>query len=130
MMQDTSRNRQIVLDFYEAALNEKNAEKARAFLGNKYIQHNPHVADGPDGLLRLVQFRREKFPQGRNEVKRVIADGDIVALQVHSVLIPGTPGRKIVDIFRVEDSKVVEHWDVIQEIPEELYPPIHDNGWF
>jgi predicted SnoaL-like aldol condensation-catalyzing enzyme len=129
-MPDTSKNRQIVLDFYEAALNEKDAEKASKFMGEKYIQHNPHVADGPEGLIRMIKFRREKFPQGRNEVKRVIADGDIVALQVHSVLIPGTPGRKIVDIFRVENDKVVEHWDVIQPIDDELYPPIHDNGWF
>ena len=129
-MQDTMQNRKLVLDFYEAALNEKNVEKARTFLGDKYIQHNPHVPEGPDSFLRFVQFRHDKFPKGRNEVKMVIADGDLVALQVHSVLVPGTPGRKIVDIFRVEGNKVVEHWDVIQEIPEELFPPINDNGLF
>jgi predicted SnoaL-like aldol condensation-catalyzing enzyme len=129
-MKDTTQIRKLVLDFYEAALNEKNVEKTRKFLGEKYIQHNPHVAEGPEGLLRLVQFRHDKFPQGRNEVKRVIAEGDLVTLQVHSVLVPGTPGRKIVDIFRVENNKVVEHWDVIQEITEELYPPINDNGPF
>ena len=106
-MTDTTRIRELVLAFYEAALNEKNVEKAKKFLGDKYIQHNPHVVEGPEGLLRLVQFRRDKFPKGRNEVKMVIAEGDLVALQVHSVLVPGTPGRKIVDIFRVEGDKVV-----------------------
>jgi len=60
----------------------------------------------------------------------VIAEGDLVALQVHSVLVPGTPGRKIIDIFKVEDNKVVEHWDAIQEITEELFPPINGNGLF
>jgi predicted SnoaL-like aldol condensation-catalyzing enzyme len=129
-MKDNQKIRQLVLDFYEAALNEKNAEKARSFLGEKYIQHNANVPDGPEGLMRLVKFRKEKFPEGRNEVKRVIADGDIVALHVHSVLVPGTPGRRIVDIFRVENNKVVEHWDVIQEIPQDLYAPINDNGLF
>jgi predicted SnoaL-like aldol condensation-catalyzing enzyme len=129
-MTDTTRIRELVLAFYEAALNEKNVEKTKKFLGDKYIQHNPHVAEGPEGLLRLVQFRRDKFPKGRNEVKMVIAEGDLVALQVHSVLVPGTPGRKIVDIFRVEGNKVVEHWDAVQEITEELYPPINDNGLF
>jgi predicted SnoaL-like aldol condensation-catalyzing enzyme len=129
-MKDNQKIRQLVLDFYEAGLNEKNAEKARKFLGEKYIQHNPNVLDGPEGFMRFVKFRREKFPQGRNEVKMVIADGDIVALHVHSVLVPGTPGRNLVDIFRVEDNKVVEHWDVIQEIPHALFPPINDNGLF
>lgn len=129
-MNDTQQNRKLVLDFYEAALNEKNVEKAKTFLGDKYVQHNPHVPEGPEGLLRLVRFRRDKFPKGRNEVKMIIAEGDLVALHVHSVLVPGTPGRKIVDIFRVEGNKVVEHWDVIQEIPEELFPPINDNGLF
>jgi predicted SnoaL-like aldol condensation-catalyzing enzyme len=129
-MKDTNEARKIVLDFYETALNEKNVDKARTYLGEKYIQHNPHVPEGPEGLMRLVRFRREKFPQGRNEVKMVIADGDIVALFVHSVLIPGTPGRKIVDIFRVENKKVVEHWDVIENLTEDLYAPINDNGPF
>jgi predicted SnoaL-like aldol condensation-catalyzing enzyme len=122
--------RDLVLAFYEAALNEKDVGKASEFLGDAYIQHNPAVADGPEGLLRLVRFRRERFPHSRNEVKMVIAEGDLVALHVHSVLVPGTPGRNIVDIFRVDGDKVVEHWDVIQDIPEALFPPLNDNGLF
>jgi predicted SnoaL-like aldol condensation-catalyzing enzyme len=122
--------RDIVLAFYDAALNQKDVEKAKLYLGDTYIQHNPHVPDGPEGLFRFVRFRRESYPSARNEVKRVIAEGDLVALHVHSVVVPGTPGRRIVDIFRVEDGKVVEHWDVIQAIPEELFPPINDNGLF
>ena len=92
--------RDLVLDFYEAALNEHNVEKARTFLGDTYIQHNPAVADGPEGVLRFVRFLADRFPQSRNAVKMVIAEGDLVALRVHSVRVPGTPGRKIVDIFR------------------------------
>ena len=122
--------REVVLAFYEAALNAKDVEEAKKFLGDVYIQHNPAVADGPEGLLRFVRFRRERFPESHSEVKRVIAEGDLVVLHVHSVLVPGTPGRNIVDIFRVEGGKVVEHWDVIQHIPEELFPPLNDNGLF
>jgi predicted SnoaL-like aldol condensation-catalyzing enzyme len=122
--------RDIVLAFYEAALNEKNVEKTKEFLGDTYIQHNPHVADGPEGLLRLVQDRHDRFPNARNQVKRVISEGDLVALHVHSVVLPGKPGRSIVDIFRVEGDKVVEHWDAVQDIPEEIYPPLNDNGLF
>ncbi len=130
MADDNLSAREIVLAFYEAALNEKDIDKAKRYLGDTYIQHNPHVPDGPEGLFRFIQFRRDRYPSARNEVKRVIAEGDLVALHVHSVVIPGTPGRQIVDIFRVEDGKVVEHWDVIQEIPVELFPPINDGGLF
>jgi predicted SnoaL-like aldol condensation-catalyzing enzyme len=122
--------RDLVLAFYEAGLNEKSAEKAAKFLGDVYIQHNPLVADGPEAFLRFVQFLAERFPQSRNEVKMVIAEKDLVALHVHSVRVPGTRGRHIVDIFRVQGGKVVEHWDVIQEIPEQLFPPLNDNGLF
>jgi predicted SnoaL-like aldol condensation-catalyzing enzyme len=127
---DNLSAREIVLAFYEAALNEKDVDKAKRYLGDTYIQHNPRVPDGPEGLFRFIRFRRDRYPSARNEVKRVIAEGDLVALHVHSVVIPGTPGRQIVDIFRVENGKVVEHWDVIQEIPVELFPPINDNGLF
>lgn len=130
MTESTRSPRDLVLAFYEAALNEKDADKAKQFLADTYIQHNPAVADGPEGLLRFVRFRREHFPDSRNEIKRVIAEGDLVVLHVHSVLVPGTPGRQIVDIFRVDGDKVVEHWDVIQHIPEALFPPLNDNGLF
>lgn len=83
-----------------------------AYLGDRYVRHNPWVLDGPEGF------------------RRVIAEGDLVVLPVHSVRTPGTPGEAIVDIFRVEDAKVVEHWDVIQDIPEPLYPPTNPNSLF
>jgi predicted SnoaL-like aldol condensation-catalyzing enzyme len=122
--------REIVLAFYEAALNEKDPEKAATFLGPTYTQHNPNIADGPEAFLKFVRFRRDNFPQSHSTIHHVIAEGDLVALHIHSVLVPGTPGRHIVDIFRVEDGKVVEHWDVIQDIPVQLFPPLNDNGLF
>ena len=122
-------NKELVLDFYEK-YNNRDVEGVMAYLGETYIQHNPWVADGPAAFRRFVTYLRENYPDGRNEVKRVIADGDLVALHVHSRRVPGEEGRAIVDIFRVEDGKVVEHWVVIQPIPKEIYPPINDNGYF
>jgi predicted SnoaL-like aldol condensation-catalyzing enzyme len=128
---DTTRSpRDIVVAFYEAALNEKDPEKAAAFLGSTYTQHNPNITDGPEALLRFVKFRRDNFAQSHSTIHQVIAEGNLVALHIHSVLVPGTPGRHIVDIFRVEGDKVVEHWDVIQEIPVQVFPPLNDNGLF
>ena len=70
---------------------------------------------------------KEKFPNSRSEIKRVIAEGDLVVLHVHSVREPGQRGRAIVDMFRLENGKIVEHWDVIQDIPEK---PANDNTMF
>src|SRR5262245_49789297 len=81
----TEANKQTVLAFYEAALNKKDADAAVRHLGPKYVQHNPSAADGAEGLKAFIQFLRDKFPQSRSEVKRVIAEGDHVVLHVHSV---------------------------------------------
>jgi predicted SnoaL-like aldol condensation-catalyzing enzyme len=124
---DLEANKKIVVDFYNLALNQKDFDAASKYLGPPYIQHNPTAPDGAEGLKRLVALLKEKFPNSRNEINRVIAEGDIVVLHVHSVREPGQRGRAIVDIFRVENGKVVEHWDVIQDVPEK---PANDNTMF
>lgn len=112
-------NKKVVREFYEKALNEKNFDAASKYLGAKYVQHNPRAADGAEGLKTYLQFLRDKFPKSRSEIKRVFADGDHVILHVHAVREPGTPGQAIIDIFRVVDGKIVEHWDAIQDVPEQ-----------
>ena len=79
------------------------------------------------GFKRLIAFLKEKFPNSRSEIKRVIAEGDIVVLHVHSVREPGQRGRAIVDMFRLENGKIVEHWDVKQDIPDRT---ANKNGMF
>jgi predicted SnoaL-like aldol condensation-catalyzing enzyme len=124
---DLEANKKIVVDFYEKALNQKDFDAAAKYFGPRYTQHNPTGADGPQGLKNLVTFLKEKFPQSHNEIKRVIAEGDLVVLHVHSVRTPGERGRAIVDIFKVENGKIVEHWDVIQDVPEKS---ANDNTMF
>jgi len=58
------------------------------------------------------------FPELRMEPKRIIAEGDLVVLHSHLILKPGDRGTAVVDIFRLENGKIVEHWDVVQEVPE------------
>ncbi|MBH5367457.1 nuclear transport factor 2 family protein [Bradyrhizobium glycinis] len=120
-------NRQTVLAFYEKGLNQKDADAALAYVGNRYVQHNPTAPDGPDGFRKFIGFLREKFPNSRSEIKRSFAEGGFVILHVHSVREPGTRGRAIVDIFKLENGKIVEHWDVVQEIPEN---PANGNTMF
>ena len=101
-------NKKIVVDFYDKAL-------------------NPNAPDGPDGLKGFIQFLKEKFPNSRSEIKRVFADGDYVIVHVHAVREPGTRGNAVVDIFKLENGKVVEHWDVVQPIPDKA---ANNNGMF
>src|SRR5258708_37644717 len=124
---DLAANKQAVVAFYEAAINQKDFVAASQYLGPRYTQHNPGAKDGPEGLKGFLAFLREKFPQSHSDIKRVFADGDFVILHVHAVREPGTRGAAIVDIFKLEDGKIVEHWDVRQDVPE---TPANNNGMF
>jgi predicted SnoaL-like aldol condensation-catalyzing enzyme len=124
---DAETNKKVVLDFYEKGLNQKNFEAAAQHFGPRYIQHNPNAPDGIEGFKAFIAMRKEKFPNARSEIKRVFAEGDFVILHVHGVREPGERGVAIVDIFRLEKGKIVEHWDVVQPIPEQ---PANDNGMF
>jgi predicted SnoaL-like aldol condensation-catalyzing enzyme len=112
------RNKQIAIAFYNAALNDKDWEKTKSFIGNRYVQHNLNAIDGPEGLRAHIEFLKKEFPNNRGEIKRALADGDLVALHIHNRRSPELRGNAVVDIFRIENGKVVEHWDVVQAIPE------------
>ena len=117
--QQMEANKKTVLEFYDLAINKKDFDAASKFIGPRYVQHNPRAADGPEGLKAFLAFLREKFPDYHSEIKRVFADGDYVIVHVHNVPTPGNRGAAIIDIFKLENGKVVEHWDVRQEIPEQ-----------
>jgi predicted SnoaL-like aldol condensation-catalyzing enzyme len=127
LAQNLEANKRNVVEFYNQALNEKNFDAASKYLGARYIQHNPTAPDGAEGLKGFIGFLRDKFPNSRSEIKRVFAEGDYVIVHVHSVREPGTRGRAIVDIFRLENGKIVEHWDVVQDLPEKA---ANSNGMF
>ena len=124
---DPEANKKVVLDFYEKGLNQKDLDAAAQHFGPRYIQHNPGAPDGIEGFKGFLAFLKDKFPNSKSEIKRVFAEGDFVILHVHAVREPGTRGRAIVDIFRLENGKIVEHWDVAQDIPEKMP---HNNGMF
>ena len=121
------QNKKAVIDFYDKAINQKDFDAARVHFGPRYIQHNPRAADGPEGLKGFIDFLKAKFPQYKSEFKRVLADGDYVIVHVFNVPEPGHRGRAIMDIFRLENGKIVEHWDVAQDIPEK---PANNNTMF
>jgi predicted SnoaL-like aldol condensation-catalyzing enzyme len=120
-------NKQNVIAFYNQAINQKDFEAASKYLGPRYTQHNPTAVDGPEGLEKFIKFLRDHYPNAHSEIKRVFADGDYVILHVHSVRELGTRGRAIFDLFKLENGKIVEHWDAVQDIPEKS---ANANGMF
>lgn len=113
-----AENARIVVAFYDLAFNQhRPTEAARLYIGDRYIQHNPLVPNGAEPFYAYFEGFFRDNPQSRATIHRVIADGDLVALHVHSQETPDDPGRAIVDIFRVENGKIVEHFDVIQAVP-------------
>jgi predicted SnoaL-like aldol condensation-catalyzing enzyme len=115
-------NKQRVVEFCEKAFNQKDFEAAKVYFGPQFVEHNPAASgDGTkdiEGFARFLGFLRSKFPQSHFEIQRVIAEGDYVVVHSHGVREPGTRGRAVVDVFRLEQGKIVEHWDAVQDIPE------------
>ena len=113
-------NKDIAVAFYKKALFEGRVEDAfRLYASAPYRQHNPLIEDGKEGVKKFVAWVMANHPDARCEIKRVFADGDHVILHSHWHGLSDNPrGEAVVDIFRLEGGKVLEHWDVIQPIPE------------
>ncbi|MCD1127015.1 nuclear transport factor 2 family protein [Jinshanibacter sp. LJY008] len=120
-------NKQTVIEFYQQAINKKDAEAAVKYLGPDYVQHNPLAQDGIEGLKNYIAYLKKELPQKHNEIKKVFADGDYVILHVKSTQSPDDTGLAIIDIFKLKDGKIIEHWDVIQPIPA---TSANNNGMF
>ena len=119
MTNNLEQNKENVRAFYDLAFNQKQPEEAvKRYVGKYYRQHNPNAPDGPEAFIGFVKWLTGTNPQVRVDFKRIIAEGDLVVVHSHNVAVPGTRGKAVIDIFRVEDGKIVEHWDVVQEVPE------------
>ncbi len=115
---DLSFNKRLAKECLDMIFNQKNPAQAVAqYVGSTYRQHNPDAPDGPQGIVAYATPYIKANPKLYMEFKRIIAEGDLVVIHSHLWRNPGDRGESIVDIFRVEDSKLVEHWDVVQPVP-------------
>ena len=125
---NSAEAKRIVLAFYDLAFVKRQPAKARdLYLGANYKQHNPTAPDGPGVFPDLINGLFAQVPQASFHLKRSIAEGNLVVLHYNLRMSPEDPGQAVVDIFRVEDGKIVEHWDVMQTVPTEA---VNTNGMF
>jgi len=110
-------NKAMVAYYYDQLFNHGNYAVIDQYVSPDLIQHNPGVADGAEAQRKAVMGLRAQFPNSQSPIIRVIGQGDLVLLQHQSILVPGTAGSAVMDIFRVSHGKIVEHWDTVQTVP-------------
>ena len=122
------QNKNNAIAFYDLMFNKCEPRAAiERFVGDKYIQHNPHVADGKESFIEYFERMAIEYPGKVTHFKRTITEADLVVLHCHQ-LWPESDDYAGIDIFRFDDDgKIVEHWDVLQVIPGESR---NDNGLF
>lgn len=120
--QQETDNVKTVIDFFQHLMNEHDFDYTLKTYGDgRYIQHNRAIPDNVPGLISYVKYVTKRYPEYSFDVKRVIASGDFVVLHSHTTFKAKHRGNEkkgfiITDTFRLENGKLVEHWDAIQPI--------------
>jgi predicted SnoaL-like aldol condensation-catalyzing enzyme len=127
---DPQTNKRNAIAFYELMFNDSDPRAAQErYAGEDYRQHNPGVGDGREAFIEYFEQMAREYPEKRVEVKRAIAEDDYVVLHCHQRW-PGIDDYAGIDIFRFdEDGKIVEHWDVLQTLPDPRSAK-NQNGMF
>ncbi|WP_289039373.1 nuclear transport factor 2 family protein [uncultured Zobellia sp.] len=112
------RNKQNAIAFYKMAYEGNPKAAIETYCGGTYIQHNPHVANGPQGFIDYFERMQREYPEKSIEFVRAVAEGNLVALHTHQIW-PDNDQYVTMDFFRFDDyGKICEHWDSIQQIPK------------
>jgi predicted SnoaL-like aldol condensation-catalyzing enzyme len=124
----TMSAREVVDQFIDLFYRKKKVRQAfESWVHPDYIQHKATLPNGRDAVINFLEKLLERYPERIFTIHRVIASDDLVAVHYHSQATPEDLGFSVVDIFRVEDCRMVEHWDVVQPVPEQS---ANDNTMF
>jgi predicted SnoaL-like aldol condensation-catalyzing enzyme len=118
--QTAQSNKEIAVAYFRMMFEDKDVEGAmKKYVGTPFIQHDPYIADGSNPVSDYYVPYFEQHPQSSADIKHVIAEGDMVV--IHSLWkdSPEDRGQAVVDIYRLQDGKIVEHWDVNQDVPDD-----------
>ncbi|MFD0264334.1 nuclear transport factor 2 family protein [Kitasatospora indigofera] len=115
---DTAAARALVQDYLETFWNRGRTDLADRYLAEDLQQHNPNLPDGRAPLAEFVAGLRGRLPELRFELRRLAAEGDLVFAHSHFTAAPGDPGRAVIDVFRIADGLIAEHWDLDEAVPE------------
>ena len=125
-MAQVETNKQIATTACQRIFGDLDATAVDEYMSDDFIQHNPTVADGPEGVKALVQrLASQGIPKQKIVFKHVGAEGDIVFL--HSRYEMAGKEWRFIDIYRVENGKLAEHWDAMMQRPDE---PANNNLMF
>jgi predicted SnoaL-like aldol condensation-catalyzing enzyme len=124
---EAERQRRLVMDVYEKVLKPLDESRVDEFFRPDYIQHNPMARTGAEGLKAFLKWAKSVSPSAEHHVKRMFVDGSYVIVHVHVIVQPGDLGSAVVDIFRIEDGLIAEHWDVAQQLTRQSQ---NENGMF
>ncbi|BDD12126.1 hypothetical protein FUAX_45580 (plasmid) [Fulvitalea axinellae] len=111
-----NKNKRLILDFYPRVFGSYDFDFADSVISDDYIQHNPIVKTGKAGFMEFLTFL-EKLPKPESPKKpfvRLICDGDFVAVHLQ-VEFMGKENA-VLDLYRLENGKLAEHWDAVREI--------------
>jgi predicted SnoaL-like aldol condensation-catalyzing enzyme len=111
-------NLDLVLAMFAQVLNPMDSSAVDRFIAEDYIQHSQLAEPGREALKRFLDMIRAQTPEAVHDVKRAFVDGDHVIVHYHVRRWPGDKGWAVIDIFRVENGLIAEHWDVLQDVAE------------
>lgn len=120
-------NHDLVIEMYHKVLIAMDSSAVDRYIAPDYIQHSMLAPPGRDALKAFLDHVKVESPDAKQTIHRSFADGDHVIVHTHVERWPGDPGLAVVDIFRCEGGVIVEHWDVLQDVPAQ---PVNPNSMF
>ncbi len=120
-------NLALVTQMYHEVLIAMDSSAVDRFIAPHYVQHSSLAEPGVAALKAFLDMVRERSPDARQTIHRTLVDGDMVAVHVHVERFPGDPGLAVVDMFRCQNGMIVEHWDVLQDVPAR---PVNPHSMF